>query len=1481
MKRIWVVFCLLMAIGSIPRAQENYYWTHYTAEDGLSQNVVTSILQDHRGLMWFATWDGLSRFDGNKFTTYKIRPGDEVNLSSSRIDYISEDPYGYLWLLAYGKNVSRFDPVKEEFINVPENPHQNIIVDIFETLPGGTTWLLSEDNGAVRVLTDPQTGAVKSTIFSQTKGNISSDVILDVFEDKDGNEWLLTDNGLCFVGNGKIPKPRMFLDQKIRDKSELRPFYCAKDFGEEIWFGSNQGNIWKYNKETEDFSLLKLSTFGNIKSFHLLRQREWFIATFSDGFFIYRSKGEEITHYSKETTPSVKSNIIYHTFKDSYGNIWIQQDLPTFAGFNGMSGEVTNYEIAGHAVSDVDQPGCMIQEDVNGILWIHPLGGGVSYYDRQNDEMVSFFKDQQFEAFLSDRLHSMYSDKQGNLWMSTRARGLEKFVFAQGNFHLKIPEDSPRDINDNTVRAVAADRSGRIWLANKTGKIFIYDEQRRFKGYLGADGQLYNDAVFSDANTYAIEEGHDGVMWIGTKGEGLFRATPCIGNKGEICFRIEKFAYHEEDPYSLSNNNIYDIFEDDRGCLWIATFGGGINYLENPGQYRPEFISYRNHLSHYPMETCYRSRLITKGPGDEMWVATTNGVVVFDRNFTTPEKIDFRHYTYTAGDPSCLSNNDVHDIIVTSDSTVYMATFGGGLNKMLSAPGDSLLRFEHYFVEDGMPSDVVFSLLEDSRNNLWMTTENGLAQMNPHNGTFRNYHCSDYAYNLNFSEAADVKDHKGFLWFGNQQGVLWFHPDMLSKSSFVPPLIFTDLRLFNRSVIPETDGVLEKPVNRAEKVVFGHHQNIFSIGFSALDYKYPESVKYKVKLDGFDEEWRYIDGQRMVSYTNIPHGQYTFKVRSTNSDGVWVDNERQLSVIVLPSFWETSWAYVLYVLFFLMIVGVGGYVLTTILHLRHRAELEHQVGKLKLDFFTNVSHELRTPLTLISAPLEEVLREEGLSGKVKERLHTIKKNSDRMLRMIDQILDFVKINHKKMELRVEQIPLKTFISQVMDNFSLRAREEKIDFSFDQPESEVYLWADADKLEKILFNLLSNAFKYLGEGHRIKVSLREKADGVEVVVSDDGMGMSAEKMDRLFERFENNLGTGIPGQHSTGIGLSVVREFVELHGGTISVHQPGDGEAETEFRLLFLSGCDHFGDDVEILDAGMDAKYLSGESDVDGFLNEIECIPNDSETDRKTSVLLVEDNEELREFIKSILLKKYQVVEAANGEDGFGKAMEVQPDLIVSDLMMPVMDGVTFLQKLRADIVTSHIPFIILTAKSNLEARLQGLEYGADAYITKPFSTAYLAARVENLLHQRKQLYQKYAGDFSPLQSKKVVNVDPSRPQITSLDEKFLMSVKEFMEKNMDNDQLLVEDIVLEIGMSRSVFFKKMKSLTGMAPIEFIRDFRLKRSAQLMEAEGYNINQIAMMVGITDARYFSKCFKSKYGMSPSEYRMQLLNNKESG
>lgn len=1359
-----ILFILTLLLFFYAKSQPNCIFTHYSSENGLSQNSIMSMVQDHNGVLWFSTWDGINRFNGYDFKVYKARQGNKITMTNNRVDLLEVDPYNYIWLQTYDYRVYRFDQRTEKFEQIPaEGEEEGMRFSSIKILPDSVIWLLSENEGAVRVKTNPKDYSITTQVYATHSRGGNAVHINQVFSDAYNQEWLLTDNGLLKITNDKEEPVSYFVNIQSGKDEPVQAFYSFCSYGDELYFGSDRGRIWCYSLQNEIFRLWELPVKDKVIAINEIKGTGLLITTAHEGLILYYSDTKECKVYNKSNCPEFPADAFRSVYVDSKQEAWFEMtEWGKVCHFNPLT-EVFKQEKMQVEPRGADRsyPSFHICEDLNGNLWVHPQGGGLSWYDREANRLLPFYNDPDSPDWhFSNKLHSMLSDKQGNLWLCTHSKGLEKITFLGSQFHIYPRMGHSYDLNSNTVRALFEDSEHRIWMGKRDGQIEIYSSDLDFQGILTEEGDIAKSGRPLRGVPYHIMQDSHGNIWIATKGDGII-----LAEKEGTHFKFTRFKYDEDDIYSLSHNSVYWLHEDKHGRIWVATFGGG-------------------------------------------------------------------------------------------------------LNQLVSMNGEGKAVFKSYTVKDGLPSDILLSVEEDDTGNLWISTENGLSKFIPSEQRFENYNERDFGGKIRFEEGTSLNLSSSTLLFGTSRGMLYFEPEHIKKSNYVPSIVFGTLKISNQEVIPGVSGsLLRQSLDNTEHLVLSHKENIVTLSFAALDMIYPENIRYAYRLHGFDKEWNYVDKQRTATYTNLPKGDYVFQVKSTNSDGVWVENERSLRITIQPSFWETAWAMAIYILAFLLILFSGVYILFTIYRLKHEVSVEQQVSDIKLRFFTNISHELRTPLTLIAGPVEYVLKNKTLPDDVREQLHVVERNTDRMLRLVNQILDFRKIQKNKMKLRIEQIDIVPFVHHIMDNFESLAEEHHIDFVFESEMPSLKLWVDADKLEKIVFNLLSNAFKYTPQGKMITLFIHENEHNVAIGVQDQGIGISESKKASLFVRFENLLDKNLFNQQSSGIGLSLVKELVELHKATIRVDsKEGEGSC---FTVEFLKGKEHYTENVEfILSDSVEMRPEEVEESVQGH----EEKRNESKT-----MLLVEDNLELRFFLRSIFISNFNVIEAVNGAEGLDKALKFVPDIIISDIMMPEKDGITMTEDLRANMATSHIPVVLLTAKTDMDSKLEGMELGVEDYITKPFSATYLKARVENILTQRVKLQQLYCANLMNIQPV-AEEEQQTQPEMSSHDRKFMEKLTELMEKNMDNGDLIVDDLVQELAVSRSVFFKKLKTLTGLAPIEFIKEMRVKRAAQLIESGDYNMTQIAYMVGINDPRYFSKCFKQRFGMTPTEYKENAKNKR---
>lgn len=1088
--------------------------------------------------------------------------------------------------------------------------------------------------------------------------------------------------------------------------------------------------------------------------------------------------------------------------------------------------------------------------DAENRLWVRPRNGVLSYYNPLTKELIPFHKTSFAPSpNYSSHIHCIYFDRQNNLWLSPPEKGLDKITFSNNNFRLQplVPEANS---SKNTVRAILEDTKGNTWLATKDGKVHVADPAGDYLGYVCLNGTIGNDTPIQGM-TYCLYQDKSENVWIGTRGHGLYRLTPSGGH-----YQIRHFINNPDVFYSLSSNHIFSIRSDSYGRIWIGTWGEGLNLFKEGKDGRSGFIHCKNQLKNYPVEQASFIRYISDEKDGKVYIATNSGLVLFNVDYESEERIDFRYYGQGTNPKNAITKGDIHHILHTSSGT-YLSTAGGGINYVKEwDPEGFPLSFGTYTRKDGLASDNIVSILEASDGYLWVFGEESLTRFDPDRKSFKTFNdVSKLIHPGLFQEGASTLTRSQKILQGSSEGVFSFEPLKIPSNSFVPQIMFTKLRLFNNELSVGEIPSYDRHINELKKLTLTHKDKTFSIEFAALDFNGPENIRYAYMLEGFDKDWIYAEKQRIASYMNLPKGTYQLRVKSTNADGTWVDNERQLPIEILPSFWQTGWAYFLYVFFLLILIFVVAYILHTIYWLKNQVRIEGQLAEMKLRFFTDISHEIRTPLTLITAPVDHLIHDESIPASAKEQLNYVAENTRRMLRMVNQVLDFRKAQYGR--LKIEQFAAGEYLRTICQNFEGLAKEKEIEFRYTDSSEDALIWADKDGIEKILFNLLSNAFKYTPSRKSIQVEFTHDENGFALKVKDKGKGISPEKKPFIFNRFftvksDENFA-------SSGIGLSMVKELADKHGASIQVESTlGIGSL---FIVIFRNGFAHYGDNVDWI---VSPKPSLPEPQ----RNSQKTLDFSEFCSDKPTLLIVEDDPDLRTFIQSILVSNHNVLVAENGKEGYSQAMKYIPDLIISDVMMTEMDGIELLRKLRSSLNTSHIPIILLTAKDAIEDKLEGLDMGADDYIVKPFSVPYLRARIQNLLNQRKSLQYLYSSTpLSMLREYDQLKIK----NIATLDQDFLNLTIQHIENHLDNSDYSIDALTQSIGMSRTVFFKKIKSLTGMAPVHFIRDIRLQNAAKLLKTKQLMVKEVAYMVGFTDLKYFTQCFKTKYKTTPVEYR----------
>lgn len=1444
-------------------AQPICHFRHYSTDDGLPQYTIMEILQDKNGFMWFGTWDGLSKFDGYRFRNYKVKSGDNYFMKSSRIERMYDDKFGRIWFLTYDGEIHCFDAGSQKFwgIQLAKNIQKNTFhASRIEIKPSGKVWLLSEKEGCVLV----KDSLFTTELFNVGNSNLRGTTVNFVLEDQEKNSWLLTNNGLKFIPfNNQKPKS-YFYEIESTEEHEWQSFYSSVDLGKDIFFGSQNGCLWKYNKQSGKFQLKRTPVSSTIKKIVQIDTNHLILVSDNQGFILYNTDNDEFKLFNTSNLPTLKSNTIGESFLLNARDFWFDTKDMGIYRFDLQTLKLSFYRVAtDDAATIVFPPKTMVFKDIEGRIWIQPKGGGFSIYNPTTNQLDPFFNSKTSVNWrFSNILHAAFSDNQGNLWLCTRSHGLEKVVFDKNFFRTKKINNEINSVISNDVRAVFEDDESNIWVATKDRRLTIYDKNHTFIGQLSASAKIVKNGVFS-AMVYSIMQDKNRDIWIGTKGGGLYKLKrKSTGNE----FEMTRFVKNTLDVYSISDNNIYSIFQDSKGRVWVGTYGGGLNLVHETLDGKTVFINHHNNLKDFPIDIANRIRFIAQNGNGNISIGTTGGLIMFSSEFNDPEDIEFKIFSRKPGNKESLSNNDVHGICISRQGEMFLATFGGGLNKVVESDKYGFpTKFKSYNGSSGLPSDITLAVIEDEFGKLWISSENNLSKFDPVKESFESFaEIKRLMSGQNFSEASTCKLRSNEFIFGYSNGIISFSPRQIINNSYRPNIVFSNLQIFNKDVeIGEENSPLISDINTITKLKLTHKQNFINIEFAALDFVDPDNILYAYKLEGFDPDWNYVQKQRIANYTNLPKGSYVFRVKSTNSEGIWVENERSMPIEVLPSFWETIWAYMLYILLFASLIYLILRILFTFYQLRANVVLEKKLSEMKLRFFTDISHEIRTPLTMITAPVDYLLNDKNTPELMKKQLKNISQNTNRMLRLVNQILDFRKIQF--LHLKVQEIEFATHIESICDNFTEIAHEQHIKFKFLNKAGIEKVWIDPDCLEKIVVNLLSNAFKYTNPGKLIQVTVFSDEKHLSVEVKDEGNGMSKDKQKNLFVRFASfNEDKSKP---STGIGLSMVKDLADKHGAKINVvSEVGKGSV---FTVSFLRGISHFDKNVEIITNFAVEKQTEFDGEHTNEHEERQVNEHSlNKQDNRYSVMIVEDDDDLRHFIKDIIESEYFIYEAVDGQDGLEKALKYCPDFIVSDIMMPRMDGIELLQKIKTNINTSHIPVVLLSAKTTIESKLEGLSYGADDYITKPFSVPYFQARIANLIQQRKQLQEIFR---SGITQQSAMEFNPQPYTITSQDESLMKKVLTIIEENMENSEMTVVELGQNMMMSRSVFFKKIKSLTGLAPVEFIRDMKMKRAAQILSSGQYMVKEVSYLVGISDTKYFTKCFKAKYGVTPIEYK----------
>ena len=1284
---------------------------------------------------------------------------------------------------------------------------------------------------------------------------LTSNAITDIIEDQEGFIWIATQAGLCrFDGYQFKSFQHHPSDSNSLSNSQIRHLFLAKDGN--IWIGTWGNTFDHYDQKSEQFIHYNLpeSSTGFLED----DLGDLWVGSYAN---LWKApKGSNTC----DSVPVVKQISVASLCKDHKGNIWIGS-WDRILSYHPASQKFKTYATDFGAES--------LLEDNEGKLWVGSFKG-LGLFNPTSSAVTWYYHDPDNHSKLGyNQVTCIYQDRDNNLWIGSN-RGLLLFDKHNGIFkHIPIGNSN----SDKLITSLFEDFAGNLWIG--TGSNGVYMMKAHVYQFHYHQHQNENHLSLSHNNVTSFFEREDGSIWIGTKGGGLN-----LFDRNNQSFSVTRLP---EEKKVVE----WSILEDHDGYLWVNS-NGLKRFHPSKRKGVHDFVSYPVHPWHLYMDShqqVWASSLFVLGryqpdPGHpDKYLQKKKISTGLPQGHSNSIYEDSEHNIWLCAPHGLYNYNRMRDhftCYLQQETMMIMDDYNGILK--VAVPGGLIIydwKADSVLSQTQFGSIVALGAEMDDHGSFWIPSPNGLYHYDPESQSKKRYDQSNGMPINQFNTWATMKNRLGELFFGGDNGFIYFHPDSLKPNTYLPPVVITDFLLANQTVpirgsfadTATLKSPLTKTINQSEKITLPYSQNMFSFQFSALDYTNPAKNKYRYQLHGFTEGWIETNSSnRLATFTNLDPGDYTFTVIASNSDGLWNQKGKTISITILPPWYLTWWAYMGYILIF---VGLLALVLWDIRRrdkMKLRLQLEQlevrkmkELDEMKTQFFANISHEFRTPLTLILGPLKQMY--EGLfKGDPNSIFEMMIRNGNRLLKLINQLLDFSKLEAGVIPLHATEIDLISFTKMIFANFESLAQTRSIRYFFQSDTSNLKVYIDKKHFEKIILNLLSNAFKFTEDKGEIFLkiskntsdSLIDKGSGiVEVQVSDSGIGIEKDKIPYIFDRFYQAEEPVTKVQEGTGIGLALVKELVKLHHGSIDViSNKGIG---TSFIVHVPLGKNHLKN--EELAISMTSESSINTS-TDAQVIDKEKIKKEK-IDRKLA-LIVEDNSDMRKFISECLQGDYHIIDAINGEAGFNQAIKEIPDIIISDVMMPIMDGYALCKKLKVDERTSHIPVVLLTAKADKKSKISGLDIGADDYLTKPFNIDELQIRIRNLIEQREKLRLRFSKD---------ITLQPKELAITSTDEKFLNRALKIIEDNIDNAEFGAEQFSYEIGLSRSQLHRKLKALTNQSALDFIRSYRLKFAKQLLDKHYGNIAEISYASGFNNPSYFAECFKKQFGVIPSQYK----------
>jgi signal transduction histidine kinase/ligand-binding sensor domain-containing protein/DNA-binding response OmpR family regulator len=1264
------------------------------------------------------------------------------------------------------------------------------------------------------------------------KNGLQSHYIRSLFIDHKGSMWVGGNQGISRYNYAADN----FVNYKLpRSLGEWYVSSITEDAQHNIWATTIAGGIFKLTAGADQFKPVNFNALQ-----HGIKKISYISAWNKDiliGTEVGLFKLAEQSHYLTKLNLGVDKPAVNEVYIDEE-NFWVATEGNGLIKYETLNGKTTFFTHQAGKNSIADNNVRCIGKDVEGNMWLGTFKG-LSVFNLSNLTFDNYFHQiSQPYTISQNSVRCIYQDKQKAMWLGTYYGGVNYYHRNDIKFNLLSQNTGKTSLNDEVIGVIKQDEKGNFWIGTNDKGLNYWNRNTSTISYFS--NQENNANSLSSNNVKAIAFDGAGNVLVGTHNGGLNALNPNSGT-------VKRYRHDENNPNSIAGDLVYSILKDYKGRIWIGTRSG----LD---QFHPETQSFTHiHLDKAGKRlTSDDITFLFEDSQHRIWIGTTNGVTLF-----YPDNILFG---------TTVNGKESEDIVncITEDKKhrIWMGTREG-----LSLYDETQQSFISFKARKDFVKGTIYGIQPDDDGNLWISTNSGLIKFNSDKGLKQTFDESDGLQNNQFNEYSFYKAKDGMLLFGGIKGISYFYPSMVNQQPLSLSLTFTGLEVFNKTVaVGDGTDILQGYIDQAGTLELGPEFKQFSILFNTFNYISANRTQYYYKLAGIDNDWLKTSDIK-VSYNNLPPGKYTFMIKAVGPNGE-VSPVRELKISMLPPWYRTLWFY----FSLLVVLASASYLGYKIIAERIKAlqqlkleriekERVRDINQVKMDFFTNVSHELRTPLTLILAPLEELLKLPQIDKIVKKKYDLMLINAKRLYNLVDQLFEFRKTEMGTRQLKVDKSDIVSFVHEVYESFRPLSDKNNISYTFHSTEAKLSFYFDKDAMEKILFNLLSNAFKYTESTHKISIELIKENDNILIKVGDTGVGIGEQDLSKVFDRFyqvnnrEMNLGSGV--------GLAFTKRLVELHHGYITAQSAkGQGSVFTvTIPILDEVYRNDFSNEHKVYELSIVPDHATPVEDISTWQDDVPLADELDGNTLATKLLIVDDNEEILSYLQEYFSKLYQVAVAINGQIALEMLEVEQYDIIISDVMMPELDGLHFCKRVKQNINTSHIPVMLLTARNETSQQIKGLGMGADDYVTKPFSTSLLAAKVANLLRSRKRLKEYYST------RKEMV---PENIAFNTLDEEFLKQAITIVEEHLADSEFSVDKFSREIGMSRSNLYLKFKAITGESATDFIKRIRFSKAVELMQSKRYTIAQITYMCGFNSPSYFSTAFKQYYGCMPSEY-----------